>query len=119
MGAPVSDRAAVARATCAHCGLPVPQTLVQPGAEQQFCCAGCRQVYTLVREWGLDKYYDLVQRQQGTLAPARVTGRSFEDFDDDRAGAARGSISKVSIAPRVCGWLKGFQPCSTASTKCA
>lgn len=84
MGAPVSDRAAVARATCAHCGLPVPQTLVQPGAEQQFCCAGCRQVYTLVREWGLDKYYELVARQQGTLAPARVTGRSFEDFDDDR-----------------------------------
>lgn len=49
---------------------------------EQFCCSGCRQVYTLVREWGFDQYYRLVHQQQGALEPARVSGRNFEDFDD-------------------------------------
>jgi Cu2+-exporting ATPase len=62
----------------------VPARLVRAGEEHQFCCSGCRQVYTLVREWGFDQYYRLVERQQGVLEPARVTGRSFEDFDDER-----------------------------------
>ena len=67
---------------CAHCGLAVPPSLVREGDEQQFCCNGCRQVYTLVREWGFDQYYRLVDQQSGVLEPAKVTGRSFEDFDD-------------------------------------
>jgi Cu2+-exporting ATPase len=57
---------------------------VREGETEQFCCNGCRQVYTLVREWGFDQYYRLVLQQQGTIEPARVTGRSFEDFDDER-----------------------------------
>jgi Cu2+-exporting ATPase len=65
----------------------VPAGLVRDGDAQQFCCNGCRQVYTLVREWGFDQYYALVQRQNGVLEPARVTGRSFDDFDDERVQA--------------------------------
>jgi Cu2+-exporting ATPase len=72
---------------CAHCGLAVPARLVREGDTEQFCCNGCRQVHTLVHEWGFDQYYRLVDRQQGTLEPARVTGRSFEDFDDGRVQA--------------------------------
>lgn len=68
---------------CAHCGLPVPQGLVRDESAEQFCCAGCRQVFTLVREWGLDQYYRLVDSQQASLEPARVSGRSFDDFDDE------------------------------------
>jgi len=75
------------RAVCAHCGLAVPASLLRDGETEQFCCAGCRQVYTLVREWGFDQYYRLVEQQQGVLEPARVTGRSFEDFDDERLQA--------------------------------
>jgi Cu2+-exporting ATPase len=75
-------RAGAVPATCAHCGLAVPTGLVRDGEVDQFCCSGCRQVYTLVREWGFDQYYRLVDQQRGALAPARVTGRSFEDFDD-------------------------------------
>ena len=74
-------------AVCAHCGLAVPASLVREGDADQFCCNGCRQVYTLVQEWGFDKYYTLVERQRGVLEPARVTGRSFEDFDDGRVQA--------------------------------
>jgi len=58
--------------------------MVRPGEEAQFCCGGCRQVYALVHEWGFDQYYRLVEQQQGELEPARVSGRSFEDFDDER-----------------------------------
>lgn len=68
---------------CAHCTLPVPATMRREGEQRQFCCSGCRQVYTLVHEWGLDQYYRLAAQQQASLEPARVTGRSFDDFDDE------------------------------------
>ncbi|MDO8835628.1 MAG: heavy metal translocating P-type ATPase metal-binding domain-containing protein, partial [Vicinamibacterales bacterium] len=82
MTRPLAARRPGAAAACAHCGLPVPASLVREGDTDQFCCNGCRQVHTLVREWGFDQYYRLVDSQQGELEPARVTGRSFEDFDD-------------------------------------
>ena len=66
---------------CAHCGLAVPESLVRQGEANQFCCAGCRQVHALIREWGCDQYYRLVEQQGGTLEPAKVTGRDFTDFD--------------------------------------
>ena len=72
----------VAPVACAHCGLAVPSGLFREGETEQFCCSGCRQVYALVKEWGFDQYYRLVDQQDSTLEPARVTGRSFEDFDD-------------------------------------
>ena len=73
-----------AQTACAHCGQPVPSGLVRAQDAEQFCCSGCRQVYTLVREWGFDQYYRLVHQQQGALEPARVSGRNFEDFDDQQ-----------------------------------
>ena len=70
-------------AACAHCGLAVPAGRLRPGDDEQFCCSSCFQVYTLLREWGLDQYYRLVERQNSRLEPAQVSGRSFEDFDDE------------------------------------
>ena len=84
MTRPFPARRPSAAVACAHCGLVVPASLVREGDREQFCCSGCRQVHTLVREWGFDQYYRLVERQNGALEPARVTGRSFEDFDDGR-----------------------------------
>lgn len=77
-----SRHLSIAPRACAHCGLAVPASFVREDEKEQFCCSGCRQVYALVREWGFDQYYRLVDQQQGVLEPARVTGRSFEDFDD-------------------------------------
>jgi len=82
-----ATRSGSAVTACAHCGLPVPASLVRPAAAEQFCCAGCRQVHTLVREWGFDQYYRLVGQQQGERQPATVTGRGFDDFDDPRVQA--------------------------------
>ena len=75
-------RLSAAPVACAHCGLAVPAGLLREGETEQFCCNGCRQVHALVKEWGFDQYYRLVDQQQGVLEPAKVTGRSFEDFDD-------------------------------------
>ena len=88
MTGPLAARRPGAAVGCAHCGLAVPAGLVREGDTEQFCCNGCRQVHTLVREWGFDQYYRLVDRQKGALEPARVTGRSFEDFDDGHVQAA-------------------------------
>lgn len=73
--------ARAAATACAHCGLPVPVRLVRDDSPEQFCCTGCRQVHTLVREWGFDQYYRLVGQSRGGLEPAKVSGRSFDDFD--------------------------------------
>ena len=39
---------------CLHCGLPVPDN---SAGGQEFCCAGCRAAYGLVRGMGLESYY--------------------------------------------------------------
>ncbi|OGQ91547.1 MAG: copper-translocating P-type ATPase [Deltaproteobacteria bacterium RIFOXYA12_FULL_58_15] len=72
----------VAGPACAHCGLEVPQSLLRGGAEQQFCCSGCEQVYGILHDWGLDGYYDVVNRHGGLGNPAAVSGRKFHEFDD-------------------------------------
>ena len=72
---------------CAHCGLEVPRGLVRAADADQFCCQGCRQVHALVREWGFEQYYRLVEQERGSPGPARVSGRSFEDFDDEQLQA--------------------------------
>ncbi|QOJ01311.1 MAG: heavy metal translocating P-type ATPase [Phycisphaeraceae bacterium] len=38
-----------ADAACTHCGLPVPPGLITPGADEQFCCGGCRALSTIAR----------------------------------------------------------------------
>src|SRR5690606_28527695 len=65
---------------CAHCDLPVPPGLVEPGAEHQFCCTGCRGVYDLLAANGLGRYYDLCDGQP--LEPVTATDRSYVEFAD-------------------------------------
>ena len=91
---------------CAHCGLPVPSGRLRAGEKEPFCCSGCRQVYTLVHEWGFDRYYRLVDQQPGRLEPARVTGRSFADFDDE-AGQAEATESVGDGRRRTRLYLEG------------
>ena len=57
------------------------------GTRSSSAATAAGRCYTLVREWGFDQFYRLVDRHDGALEPARVTGRSFEDFDDGRLQA--------------------------------
>ncbi|MEZ4585933.1 MAG: heavy metal translocating P-type ATPase metal-binding domain-containing protein [Gemmatimonadales bacterium] len=84
---------------CAHCTLPVPAGLLEPEAEAQFCCAGCRTAWHLVREAGLDAYYEFDERRLEAVASS---GRSFEEFDhqsfhDLHVRAVRGRILETEL----------------------
>jgi Cu2+-exporting ATPase len=46
-------------------------------SETQFCCDGCRIVFAMLKQHGLDGYY-----QQGAVQPALATGRDYAEFDD-------------------------------------
>ncbi len=70
---------------CAHCTLPVPAAEVCAGAALQFCCGGCRAVHGALHASGLERYYEMRERERvsaDAIEPARVTGRGFEAFDD-------------------------------------
>jgi P-type Cu2+ transporter len=72
-----------ARVSCAHCALPVPAGLVRSGEGRQFCCEACRTVFEALHGCGLERYYELRDRQGASGRRARFTGRGFEEFDDD------------------------------------
>ncbi|HEX9165877.1 MAG TPA: heavy metal translocating P-type ATPase metal-binding domain-containing protein, partial [Gemmatimonadales bacterium] len=77
----VADRArapAGTDVTCAHCGLPVPSGLVQPGDERQFCCSGCATAWELIHAAGLERYYRFDERRGEAVTS---TGRWYEEFD--------------------------------------
>ncbi len=67
---------------CTHCGLPVPASLVESGASAQFCCNGCRTVYAVLHDTGLDAFYDLREGAGEQGQRARTTDRSYAEFDD-------------------------------------
>ncbi len=113
--APPGARPPAEAGRCAHCGLSVPPRLVRPGEAYQFCCNGCRQVHALVHAWGFDQFYRLASQQRGAPEPARVTNRSFDDFDDaavqaeatDEVGAdrRRTRLYLEGVHCAACVWL--------------
>jgi len=80
-GARTTNEEASASVTCSHCGLRVPSGLLEPRAEHQFCCAGCRTVHAAIRAHGLERYYRLQQQSPGNTAPASPTGHAFRELD--------------------------------------
>ncbi len=77
LGAPVGD-IATSDVACAHCGLPVPEGFVDSARPQQFCCAGCRTAFAILRDNGLDQYYGFADRR---TSPVAATGRTYDEFD--------------------------------------
>ncbi len=75
-GAPAS--VAHTDVACAHCGLPVPEGLIEPNTEQQFCCTGCTTAFAILHEHGLDRYYAFAEKRE---SPVHASGRSYEEFD--------------------------------------
>jgi len=75
-------RAVTASFACGHCGLDVPPGLVDESAERQFCCHGCRAVYAVIHEHGLDRYYAFRAEAEAVPQPASPTGRSYTELDD-------------------------------------
>lgn len=68
------------RAACAHCGLPVPPGAPDGDAPRRFCCEGCRAVWVILHEHGLERYYAF--REGAAPAPAAPADRLYTELDD-------------------------------------
>ncbi|MEM7167147.1 MAG: heavy metal translocating P-type ATPase [Planctomycetota bacterium] len=73
----------MASCSCRHCGLPVPAPLQEPDGDS-FCCAGCRTVYAMIHGEGLDRFYEMRERQGDELSgrPPAPGQRTYAEFDD-------------------------------------
>ena len=101
---------------CAHCGLPAPAS---PSGAPSFCCAGCKTVWELLHEVGLDHYYDLRERIEGdALAPGQTRAEqaadapAFAHLDDPSVQDAiaegrpgRAELHLVGLHCAACVWL--------------
>ena len=81
-----------ARATCFHCGEPLPAQPVRDtvsGAERPFCCTGCAAAARWIGEASLDDYYRL---RQSDAARVGTETLDYADWDRDEL------LSEHSIA---------------------
>ncbi|XAL99332.1 heavy metal translocating P-type ATPase [Phycisphaeraceae bacterium D3-23] len=83
---------------CTHCDLPVPRGLIEPGTDAQFCCAGCRAAYEVIRGCGLADYYRLRDATAGD-AHARTPEAApsgFSSYDTE-------AFHKLHVQPLASG----------------
>ena len=94
---------------CLHCGGELGRGWVPE--EGPFCCRGCRSVYALIHDSGLDRYYDLRSGQQPPAA--RLAPESFAWLDSilERRAAETGdaplrlTLDLQGIHCAACIWL--------------
>jgi P-type Cu2+ transporter len=77
---PVAAPIIAGAVACAHCGLAVPTAAMDPAAPRQFCCEGCRAVWAILHEHGLERYYAL--RAGAAPASAPAADRLYSELDD-------------------------------------
>lgn len=100
---------------CAHCALPVPPGSIEPDAQHQFCCSGCRTVYDILHAQGLDQYYRVRDAVDAPPERARTTGSRYEELDDpafqsaavstDDAGSCETELLLEGVHCAACVWL--------------
>lgn len=59
--------------SCQHCGTPVP-----PSRNDAFCCAGCSYVHDMLKQEGLEHFYDLKSNQN--LPPVSPQALRQQDY---------------------------------------
>lgn len=99
-----------ANVPCLHCGTPFRPTW----EDDQFCCSGCEFVHHLIRDSGLDKFYELRGRGRATPVKPLVFRRrdwswlqSIVREAESAAGdgAASGEVELQGISCIGCVWL--------------
>lgn len=99
---------------CTHCELPVPSGLVEPGSEQQFCCAGCKTVFGVLSAGGLEGYYRVRDAAEKKRERPTVTGNRYDEFDDpafqaaavrEEDGAHETELLLENVHCAACVWL--------------
>ena len=106
--------AAAADVACAHCTLPVPSGLIDAGAQEQFCCGGCRTAFRIIHHPGLDTYHDTTGGRDDPVAAGRPLGRSSRNSITQRSASStfvarrtdsRRSIYLEGVHCGACVWL--------------
>lgn len=99
-GAPL----AAARSACLHCGLPVDS-----GAGAPFCCDGCEAVWTLLRDEGLSRYYELGGGEGNPVTHAGAADHMWlaplEDGLARAEGLHRVTLDVQGLHCSACVWL--------------
>jgi Cu2+-exporting ATPase len=104
--------------SCFHCALPIPANCdirVEIGGEQRpVCCPGCKAVATLIRDAGLERYYDSrEQPDPGAVRPAEDAGE-WQVFDREdmlaafatrNNGRAEATVYVGGMYCAACSWL--------------
>ncbi len=105
-------------AACTHCGLPAPAP-VRDG-DAIYCCDGCAIVARTLATHGLGRYYDVRAGDAPIPAPARATGRSYDELDDPAHqrlhvsagtdGASHTALYLEDLRCAACVWLVEATP---------
>ncbi len=66
---------------CTHCHLEFDESVMIKEEDYYFCCNGCQGVYHLLKEDGLDSFYDKIGKN--TIAPPVAVGQDSSNFDMD------------------------------------
>ena len=67
---------------CSHCHLEVDEKGMikeEQNPELNFCCNGCQGVYHILKDDGLDSFYD--KMGNNTIAPPTAIGQDSSNFD--------------------------------------
>lgn len=95
---------------CIHCGLPFRPT----AGREEFCCTGCEYVYHLIRDEGLEKFYDLRDGAGAPALPSVFQPRDYRWLEEmvraaetevGRGGKARLVLDLQGISCVGCIWL--------------
>ena len=113
-----SDTSADAAATqtaCTHCGLPVPRGLIERDAPHQFCCQGCRAVFSIIHAEGLDDYYAMRRSLETDKARVPEASIQYDAYDDPafaeafstphEDGTTTATLSVDGLHCAACVWL--------------
>jgi Cu2+-exporting ATPase len=95
---------------CEHCLLDFPEREAVraevAGSVRTFCCAGCRGVFQLIHDEGLDDYYERRRwTETGPSQSAAIDLAAFRDAVREDAGAAELDLAIDGIRCASCVWL--------------
>ena len=105
---------------CSHCGLDVPPGLIEDGAEHQFCCGGCRSVYSIINAGGLTDYYGMRRSLEKKRARVNAEPTRYDAFDDPSFverytrtqddGSVEATLVLEGLHCAACVWLSEHLP---------
>ncbi len=104
------SKAVLDAAGCRHCGNPLSPDQRESG----FCCTGCSFVYRLIRDRGLEKYYDLRDAVIPPVKPDLLEARDYgwltqrqaaAEADKQPGAPARDEVSIHGLSCVGCVWL--------------